>query len=194
MNKLDYKSAVDYWSSRKDGENGYAVYKQNDAGVRSAFLVNLVNSLKLPLNARICEPGCNVCRNLYYLEKAGYTNLIGFDVNKHALENAYSVQANLTESSISLYFNYRVKYDLIFTMAVLEHIPYDMEYVFQNIADSTKYLITIEDERSNHTKRHFPRNYKTVFENLGMRQIGSIHPNLPGCNSGFIARIHVAGS
>lgn len=62
-------------------------------------------------------------------------------------------------------------YDLVFTMAVLEHLHKDSEYVFKDIARIAKqYLLTIEDE-SGISKRHFPRNYQAIFEPLGLKQI-----------------------
>lgn len=63
------------------------------------------------------------------------------------------------------------KFDLVFTMAVLEHIHNDSEWIFPEISKITKnYLITIEDEKTL-SSRHFLRNYQNIFEKLGMKQI-----------------------
>ena len=45
----------------------------------------------------------------------------------------------------------------------------------------------IEDERT-HSRRHFPRNYGTIFGALGMVEVEQIAnpPDLPG---GFVARV-----
>ena len=66
------------------------------------------------------------------------------------------------------------EFDIVFTMAVLEHIHTDSEWIFTEMARITKtHLITIEDERGI-SWRHFPRDYKKVFEQLGLVQIEEI--------------------
>lgn len=83
-------------------------------------------------------------------------------------------------------------FDLVFTMAVLEHIHTDSEFIFPHIVRITKkILVTIEDEKGI-SRRHFPRNYKKVFESLMMRQIEEISCRkiqVCGLNRNFVARI-----
>ena len=63
-------------------------------------------------------------------------------------------------------------FDLIYTMAVLEHIHWDSEFIFESIKKiSSKYIITIEDEFTSWSDRHFPRNYQKVFEDDNWKQI-----------------------
>jgi hypothetical protein len=63
------------------------------------------------------------------------------------------------------------EFDLVYTMAVLEHIHPDSEWIFADLARITgSYLITIEDE-VNVSWKHVPRNYKQIFEPLGLTQI-----------------------
>ena len=74
------------------------------------------------------------------------------------------------------------EFDIVFTMAVLEHIHRDSEWIFAEMIRITKnYLITIEDEKGI-SWRHFPRSYRKVFEPLGMIQIEE-----HGCDS--VARL-----
>ena len=82
------------------------------------------------------------------------------------------------------------EFGAVFTMAVLEHIHYDSEWIFPEIARITNnLLITIEDERCL-SWRHFPRNYKEAFEPLGMKQIKEINcSNIEGLGGSFFARI-----
>jgi hypothetical protein len=82
------------------------------------------------------------------------------------------------------------EYDCVFTMAVLEHLPYESDGVFREIVRAARYaLITIEDERS-HTWKHFPRRYDRVFERLGMRQVESLSCDaVDGLGSPFVARV-----
>lgn len=59
------------------------------------------------------------------------------------------------------------QFDLVFTMAVLEHIK-DISFLRKI---KTKYFITMEDERGKSRWWYFKRNYKEVFEQLGFRQL-----------------------
>ena len=82
------------------------------------------------------------------------------------------------------------EFGIVFTMAVLEYIHTDSEWIFPEMVRVTKdFLITIEDERCI-SWRHFPRNYKKVFESLGMKQVQEFNCGEVGIlNSGFFARI-----
>ena len=63
------------------------------------------------------------------------------------------------------------KYGIVFTTSVLEHIHNDSEWIFEDMVRIVDGLIiTIEDELSV-SFRTFPRNYRRVFEKLGMVQI-----------------------
>ncbi|MCX6723792.1 MAG: class I SAM-dependent methyltransferase [Candidatus Staskawiczbacteria bacterium] len=128
---------------------------------------------------KILEIGCNVGRNLNYLFVAGYKNLRGIEISKEAVElmkrvypkilSSVKVDINSVENAVKTIEN--DSFDVVFTMAVFQHIHPDSEFVFSEVARITKkYLIIIEDE-DGVTWRHFPRRYKKIFENLGMRQI-----------------------
>jgi len=87
-------------------------------------------------------------------------------------------------------------FDMIFTMALLQCLHPSSEWVFKEITDRTTFLITIEDElEHSFAWRHFPRNYKKVFERLGMKQIASIDcssmTELGSQGEGIIARVFV---
>ena len=145
---------------------------------RSQFLVGLIKNYAAP-EAKILEIGCNVGRNLNCLFNAGYVNLSAVEISGDAIDlmkQAYPEMAR----QIRLY-NSPVEdiiknlgdgaFSLIFTMAVLQHIHPDSESIFSEMARITNgYLITCEDEKGI-TWRHFPRNYKRVFESLGMKQV-----------------------
>ena len=62
-------------------------------------------------------------------------------------------------------------FDIVYTMAVLQHIHPASEWVFSEIVRITKsFLITMEGE-DYVSWRHFPRDYKKIFESLGMKQV-----------------------
>ena len=77
----------------------------------------------------------------------------------------------------------------MFTMAALQHIHPDSEWVFPEIVRITDTLITVEDEVAT-TWLCFSRNYKAIFEKLGMKQIEALScANVPGLSCDYIARV-----
>jgi hypothetical protein len=77
-------------------------------------------------------------------------------------------------------------------MAVLEHIHPDSEWLFGRLAQmAQKCLITIEDE-VHATQRHCPRNYRNVFEPLGLKQVEEQKcPDSALLDDSFVARVFV---
>ena len=122
----------------------------------------------------ILELGCNVGRNLLYLWQNGFVNLSGIEMNKHALEimrtsfpecGQVSIYKGLLEEVLPRFE--AKKFDVIFSMAVLEHIHPQSNFIFKEMVRvCRKYIITIEIEHSSGA-RVFPRNYRDVFETLG---------------------------
>jgi SAM-dependent methyltransferase len=189
-------SLYSYWKDPKDIFNSPEGYLQGHE--RSEFLVNLVKPYLKDTNASILELGCNVGRNLQHLLDAGFSNLSGVEVNGNALMlmkekfPKLASQAKIYHSTIEDWFikNSSAKFDLIFVMAVLEHIHSDSEWIFPEVSKMSEHLIvTIEDEETV-TPRHFPRNYRYIFENYGMRHIKEINcVDIPGLNKNFYARV-----
>lgn len=145
---------------------------------RSEFLYSIIKNYS-NIDSSVLEIGCNAGRNLNYLYQKGYRKITGLEINKGALDvmketfpdlerDGKFINKSMEEGLPSMQIN---SYDLVFTMAVLEHLHKDSEYVFKDIARIAKqYLVTIEDE-SGISKRHFPRNYQAIFEPLGLKQI-----------------------
>lgn len=143
---------------------------------RSEYLYHKIKNV-VPRHAKILELGCNVGRNLAYLRDKGFSNLTGVEINHDAIalgtQNGNFGYINIVESSIEDYFKpLRPGFDLIFTMAVLEHLHPKTLRLFKDITRSTRYVVTIEDEITE-SFQHTPRNYKAIFENFGMKQIES---------------------
>lgn len=164
-----------YWKN-PDGENQPRYYMIPVE--RSRFLHETIKRYA-NTDAKILEPGCNVGRNLNYLYEAGFAKLTGIEINPNVVEllnQSYPKMARTAkiynapiEDVISKFK--RNEFDIVYTMAVLEHIHTDSNWIFSEMQRITKsYLITIEDE-AGVSERHFPRNYKQVFEPLGFAQI-----------------------
>jgi SAM-dependent methyltransferase len=148
--------------------------------------------------ARILEIGCNAGRNLGFLFDAGFTDLAAIEISKPAVDRfrtafphafaAADVRIASVEEAIRDFQS--ASCDLVFTMAVLEHIHPDSEWILAELVRVTRrWIITIEDE-AGVSERHFPRNYKLVFERLKMTQKeedAALEPY--GLPAGFVARV-----
>src|ERR1700674_5705397 len=78
----------------------------------------------IPADARILEVGCNIGNQLLLLQRIGYFNLYGVDVQAYALEVARSrtKPGHLTQAS-SFALPYENSYfDLVFTSGGLIHV------------------------------------------------------------------------
>lgn len=157
-----------YWIKPYEGQNLPQDYIEGHQ--RSQFLVELIKKY-LNSNAKILEIGCNnVGRNLNYLFNAGYIRLAGVEISEDAIDLMKRVYPEMAKQ-IKVYCGSVediIKdfeddaFDVVFTMAVLEHIHPDSEFIFPEMVRITRrYLITIEDERTI-SWRHFPRNYRKL--------------------------------
>jgi SAM-dependent methyltransferase len=175
------KEVQEYWKSPNDEVNLPHTYLKGEE--RSKFLVDIFDEHNIDKQSRILEIGCNVGRNLNFLFQAGYKNLNGVEINPEAVElmkNKYPEMvkhAHIYNSTIEE----KIKqlddssFDIVFTMAVLVHIHTDSEFIFSEMVRITKnYLITIEIEKGI-AKKNFERNYKLIFEKLGMKEIKNIN-------------------
>ncbi len=73
---------------------------------------------------RILEVGCNLGLQLKYLQKIGYKNLYGIDVQKRIIKKSHELFPNIetiVASALSIPFDDKC-FDLVFTSGVLIHI------------------------------------------------------------------------
>ena len=146
---------------------------------RSEYFVSMACDY-LNSDSNILEIGCNVGRNLEHLYESGYENLSGIEINSDAI-NLMKESYPLMYQSSNI-FNGCVEdiiptlktdsYECVYTIAVLEHIHHDSEFIFEHMKRiASKYIITIEDEKTTWSDRHFPRNYQSVFEDNNWEQV-----------------------
>lgn len=196
--KKNLEQIHNYW--KNPGENNFPEKYHDPKGglTRSNILVKLVKEqTNLHADSSILELGCNIGRNLWALNKNNFSNIHGIEINPDAvkkmgqyypdLEKNATIITGSIEDWIKTNNN---KFELVFTMAVLEHIHNDSEWIFPEISKITKnYLITIEDEKTV-SSRHFPRNYQNIFEKLGMKQIfWHDCKEMPNWRGKFFARV-----
>jgi pseudaminic acid biosynthesis-associated methylase len=98
----------------------------------------------LDKNARILEVGCNIGQQLVALQRLGFTNLYGVELQAYAVEKAKSITKNINiiqGSGFDLPFkdNY---FDMVFTNGVLIHIhPDDLDKIMKEMIRTSKKLI-----------------------------------------------------
>lgn len=175
--KRSLDETLGYWREPDADNDPRGYLEKESAQQRSRFLVEWI-SAAVPAEARLFELGCNAGRNLWHLYRAGFCNLTAVEINEGAvallrerLPDVAAATNLLVGPAESLLPDLPdAGYDLVFTMAVLEHVHTESEWLFEELARITgRWLLTIEDER-NDSWRHFPRNYRGVFEGLGLRQ------------------------
>lgn len=114
--------------------------------------------------SKILELGCNVGLNLEMLQKMGFKNLHGVELNKKALEIAQERNPKVIFVNSSIEdFQSKEKYDLVFTAGVLIHIhPSTLESIIRKIIDlSTQYIFGFEYYSENLEEIKY-RNYSNV--------------------------------
>ena len=150
---------------------------------RSEIVVEQITTAFPNREISILELGCNLGRNLHYLLKAGYTQLFGIDVSPRTagwirqtfpdLANIMTFYEGSIEDRIVEFVDGR--FDVVFSLAVLEHIHPDSEWVFEHIARiANKGIITVEDEVA-HSVRMWPRGYRSIFEDLGWKETAAFN-------------------
>jgi len=198
-NQKNIQEIHEYWKSPSENNLPEKYFSPKGGLIRSEMLVRLIKeNTDLNNASSILELGCNVGRNLNLLMEESFHNIHGIEINPEAVKKMHELypklgkQANITVSSLE---NTLKKYpennfDLVFTMAVLEHIHNDSQWIFVEIKRIVKkYLILIEDEKT-HSDRHFPRNYGDIFEKLNMTQILCYDcKEMPNWKGKFYARI-----
>ena len=161
----------DYWMMPPEEANRPEAYLEGRK--KSEYLVDLIKRFG-SADDSILELGCNVGRNLFCLWGSGYKNISGIEMNEYALQK---MRRSLPAIDQLTFYNGLLedvlpeiedkKFDIVFSMAVLEHVHPSSNFIFKEIGRiCRRNIITIEIENSS-SARVFPRNYKAIFEKLG---------------------------
>lgn len=163
---------------------------------RTKFLTELVLRYAWASDP-VLELGCNAGRNLDALHRAGFVHLSAIELNPEATD---TLRRRFPGMAADLrLFNAPIEdiikgfgtheFALTFTLAVLEHIHPDSEFIFDEMTRISKTIITVEDEVRN-SSRHCQRNYRHVFESRGMRQIEELScAEVEGLGPDYVARV-----
>ncbi len=119
---------------------------------------------KVNRKSKILELGCNIGLNLNMLQKMGFTNLSGVELNKKALDIAQKNNNDITFINSSIEnFKTSETYDLVYTADVLIHIhPSALKSIINKIINLTNnYIFGFEYYSDNLTEIKY-RNYSNV--------------------------------
>jgi 2-polyprenyl-3-methyl-5-hydroxy-6-metoxy-1,4-benzoquinol methylase len=161
----------------------YHIGNHTDPGViarRTWFAKIVAETAKSKNYKDVLEIGCNGGTNLWYIQKQNSNlNLHGIDINKDAIQFAQEelLLEHTKESSIyelkSLYK--KKKFDVIYTMGVLIHVPLDMMVytcasMLEQLKDNGQIYCVEFNASTNHAtathQRHAHKwvyNYKQLF-------------------------------
>jgi pseudaminic acid biosynthesis-associated methylase len=128
-------------------------------------------------NAKILELGCNVGLKLSILQKLGFTNLTGVEINEKAFKIAKENYPNIKfhNSSIEEFNSKGEQFDLVYTSGVLIHInPKALPEVIKKIISLSKEYIfdseyysdeLVEVNYRGHEETLWKQNFPQLFLN-----------------------------
>ncbi len=185
-----------FWSD-PDAGNQPADYLEVGAE-SSEFLVALLERHDAS-RGPVLELGCNAGRNLKHLHDGGWTELAAIELNAGALELLTERNPEVAESATLMQGTLEERlpeladdsFQTVFSMAVLEHLHFDSDWVFDHVARVARGLVVTIENEEDVSERTFPRDYRAVFEPLGLRQVDEVRdpPGFGGERNGFVARV-----
>ena len=178
----DLQTAHSYWSRQVnvDEDNkpsSYADFPVNK--IRAEYIYGIISRLQLTQEEPILELGTNAGFVLSYIYEKGHHHLTGIEINPEAVNlfkktfpTVYAGTNIINKSLENVLPNMKDNaFSLVYSMGVLMHIHPSSNFILKHIARiSSKYIITMEGETMV-TPRHYPREYKKIFEELGFKEI-----------------------
>ena len=176
MKKFNLTEAHEYWK-HPPSENRPELYMEGLYKSESLFRLMKDHIKKYD---SILELGCNVGRNLAYLYHNGFEELWGIDINEDAIKKNICPEAKFMIGSIEEVIKKipDKNFDIVFSMAVLMHIPPESDWIMEEIARITnKYIFIMEMNKSYRLKpdiamRCYYHDY-SVFCDFGFKELYS---------------------
>ncbi|WP_392426268.1 class I SAM-dependent methyltransferase [Barrientosiimonas humi] len=145
---------------------------------RSRALHRLIKDLDG--DSKILEVGCNVGRNIAYLHDNGYPEVAGIEISPHAVKMLREKYPQLEGREVHIGPAGDIlpgfeddSFDLIYTMAVIEHLhPVEAAPVFDAMVRVAPNILAIEPEnRLSH--RQYPHDIVKEFTDRGMVHVST---------------------
>jgi pseudaminic acid biosynthesis-associated methylase len=80
----------------------------------------------VPRDANVLEVGCNIGMQLRHLQRMGFQNLSGIEVNQYAIDHLCVDNVDVMQGSVYDLPYSDAQFDLVFTSGVLIHLPLHM--------------------------------------------------------------------
>ena len=146
-----------FWGSRAHHE-GWS----QDAWLRSAMLVRILDRFQVHQSAVITEVGCGNLRNLWALSNSGYSHLSGIDITDEM--QVPRIPNHPWNIVISEDLSQMPPCDVCITMASLQHIA-DIQTAIDSIKSQTSQLIILCECTSVSLQRfQFVHNYPDLIK------------------------------
>jgi SAM-dependent methyltransferase len=164
-----------FWQQKRPVGN-YFLAPQSS--YRSETIITMLKPWITPRDSML-ELGCNVGRNLNHLYMSGYKNLGGIEINRNAVQRLRRVYPRLASVNIDIgpaeevlsHYESR-SFDVVLTMAVLEHIHPSGKAVFSQIARvARRYVLAIEPREGRASHRQYPWRIEEEFKLVGLKLI-----------------------
>lgn len=164
-----------FWQEERPEGNYFAAVGPN---ARSATILTVLAPF-IDESASILEVGCNVGRNLNHLYQCGFKGVAGVEISGPAVERLRSSYEELKD--VPIYVGPAEEelsklptngFDVVFTMAVLEHIHPSSRQVMDEIARvASRYVLAIEPtpQHAHDTSRQYPWDIPAEFARVGLK-------------------------
>ena len=157
-------------------------YANSKIGIkRSKWFVKYIEDIQF---SSVFEVGCFTGRNLKYISLAfPDVKIGGLDINKEGIEFARNLLPKATLYNQSIYDMPNDKWDVVFTMGILIHIPPDgIQDVIEKCVDkANRYIIHIDRQGQNdvlmgrkefnpvktHDKFHWAPDIRSIYNRIG---------------------------
>lgn len=189
---------VAYWSDtstaskelREYNKGRFFKFSQPDFYIDMTWGQRLIESAFKYMNKdwSILELGCNTGKTLAYLKENGFHKVMGVEINKKAIQLGRErfpllQDVEIINAPIENVIKDINRFDVIYSSGVYMHIPYEFDWVFEEISNHARKMIFTSEDEVQTTFERFARNYKDMFEGWGWKQIeeepGTNFPPLP---------------
>lgn len=132
-----------------------------------------VSTLKkyVQVDDSILEIGCGTGRNLVGLQKAGFRDVAGIEISQKTVDIGREFFRHQLDITVGAIEDVEIpRKDVIYTSGLLMHLPHELDWVIDDIAQKAQKVIVIVEGEQTDAINAWTRNYQKVFEGWGWVQ------------------------